>query len=86
MNVNTGIFRKIHWKTPVPELFFLTKLDSINCNFIKKEILIPVLFCEFCEIFKNIFFIEHLRAIATVMSLLSTLIIKYCCSERTLFD
>ena len=31
------------------------------CNFIKKETLAQVFSCEFWEIFKNIFFIEHLR-------------------------
>ena len=30
------------------------------CNFIKKETLVQVFSCEFCEIFKNAFFIEHL--------------------------
>ena len=30
------------------------------CNFIQKEILVQLLFCKFCEIFKNIFLIEHL--------------------------
>ena len=31
------------------------------CNFIKKETLAQVFSCEFCEISKNTFFIEHLR-------------------------
>ena len=31
------------------------------CNFIKKETLAQVFSCEFWEIFKNTFFIEHLR-------------------------
>ena len=30
-------------------------------NFIKRKTLIQVLFCEFCEIFKNNFFTEHLQ-------------------------
>ena len=30
------------------------------CNFIKKESLAQVFSCEFCEISKNTFFIEHL--------------------------
>ena len=30
------------------------------CNFIKKETLAQVFSCEFCEIFKNTFFTEHL--------------------------
>ena len=36
-------------------------------NFIKKETLAQVLFCEFCEIFKNTFFTEHLRTTASVI-------------------
>ena len=31
------------------------------CNFIKKEALTQAFSSEFCEIFKNTFFIEHLR-------------------------
>ena len=31
------------------------------CNVIKKEALAKVFYCEFCEIFKNIIFIEYLR-------------------------
>ena len=31
------------------------------CNVIKKEALSQVFSCQFCEIFKNLFFIEHLR-------------------------
>ena len=30
------------------------------CNFIKKETLAQVFSCEFCKIFKNTFFTEHL--------------------------
>ena len=33
-----------------------------NKVFIKKETLAQMFSCEFCEIFKNIFFVEHLRA------------------------
>ena len=36
---------------------FLLKLQAYKrCNFIKKETLAQVFFCEFCEICKNIFF------------------------------
>ena len=31
------------------------------CNFIKEQTLAQVFFCEFCQIFKNTFFIKHLR-------------------------
>ena len=35
------------------------------CSFIKKETLAQVFSYEFCEIFKNTFFVEHLRATAS---------------------
>ena len=35
------------------------------CNFIKKETLTQMLSCEFCEISKNTFSKEHLRATAS---------------------
>ena len=34
---------------------FLIKLQASACNFIKKETLAQVFFCEFCEISKNTF-------------------------------
>ena len=43
-----------------PRASFLIKLH-VACNFIKKEALAQVFSCEFCEIFKNTFFTEHLR-------------------------
>ena len=53
---------------------FLNKAAGLRpeaCNFIKKETLAQVFFCEFCEISKNTFFIEHLWAIASTLSELS---------------
>ena len=42
-------------------------LRNLNaCNFIKKETLVQLFSCEFCEIFKNTFFTEHLRTTASV--------------------
>ena len=35
---------------------FLIKLQAKGCNFIKKETLVQLFSCEFCEIFKNTFF------------------------------
>ena len=43
-------------------VFVLIKLQASACNFIKKETLAQVFSCQFCEISKNTFFIEHLRA------------------------
>ena len=38
------------------------------CNFIKKETLAQMFSREFCEIFKNTFFTEHLRTTASGVS------------------
>ena len=41
-------------------------LCSESCrNFIKKETLVQVFSCEFCEISKNTFFTQHLRVTAS---------------------
>ena len=53
-------FRKIHRKTPVPESLSQSSCRPQVCSFIKKETLTPVFSCEFCEIYKNTFFTEHL--------------------------
>ena len=47
---------------------FLITLQSSTCNFIKKETMAQVLSCEFCEIFENTYFIEHLRTTTCEMS------------------
>ena len=45
---------------------FLNEVADLQaCNFIKKETLAQVFFCEFCEIPKNTFFTEHLSATAS---------------------
>ena len=46
---------------------FLIKLqaEAEACNFINKETLAQVFSCEFCDIWKNTFFIEHLWATAS---------------------
>ena len=54
-------FCKIHRKTPVPKSFFLKSCSPQACNFLKKETLAQVFSSESCEIYKNTFFIEHLR-------------------------
>ena len=48
-------FCKFYRKTSVPEY----------CNFIKKETPRQYFFCEFCKIFKNIFFTERLWTTAS---------------------
>ena len=41
-------------------------LEPQACNFIKKESLAQVFSREFCEVFKNTFFTEHLSTTASV--------------------
>ena len=52
---------------------FLTKLQASACNFIKQETLAQVFCCEFCEISRNVFFTDYLRATASVMWMLSNI-------------
>ena len=47
---------------------FLIKLQASACNFIKKETLAQLFCCEFCKIYKDTFFTEHLRTTASVQS------------------
>lgn len=35
------------------------------CNFIKKETMPQVFFCKFFKLFKNTFFMEHIRQTAS---------------------
>ena len=58
-------FRKIHKKAPVSESFF--KVANVARNFIKKETLAQVFSCEFYEVSKNTYFIEHRRTTAPEM-------------------
>ena len=46
---------------------FLTKLQASELQLYKKETLALVFSWEFCEIFKNTFFTEHLRTAASVL-------------------
>ena len=56
-------FAKFTEKHLCQSLYFNKVAEA--CNFIKKETLAQVLSCEFCEIFKNTFFTEHLWATAS---------------------
>ena len=54
---------KHHWQS-----LFLNKIAGLRpeaCNLIKKEALAQVVSCEIFEIFKNTFFIQHLRTTAS---------------------
>ena len=50
---------------------FFNKVVGVTFNFIKKEILVKMFFSEFCEIFKNTYFMEHLRTTTSVKDLWS---------------
>ena len=45
---------------------FFTQLQDFNLHFfIKKETPAQLFLCEFCKIFKNLFFADHLRTTAS---------------------
>ena len=48
-------FAKFPGKHLCQSLFFLTKLQTDTCNFIKKDTLAQVFSCEFCKIYKTTF-------------------------------
>ena len=50
----------------MPESHFLINIQVEGCNFVTKETLAQLFSCEFCELINNTFFIEHLRATASV--------------------
>ena len=59
-------FGKFTGKHLCQSLFFIKVSCSPEaCNFIKKETLVLVFSCEFCENCKNTFFTEHLWATAS---------------------
>ena len=58
-------FTKFTGKQLCQSLFFNKGVDLRPATSLKKEILVQVFSCEFCEIFNNTFFTEHLRAIAS---------------------
>ena len=43
---------------------FFNKVEGVVC--IKKETLTQVFFCQFCEMFKNNYFVKHVRTTAFV--------------------
>ena len=59
---------KIQQENTCERVSFLIKLQVLACIFIKKETLVQVLSCEFCEIFKNTFFTDQLWVTAFVSS------------------
>ena len=73
-------FSKFIGKQLCQSLFFnkVAGLRPQACNFIRKETLAQIFSCEFCEIFKNTFFTEHLRTTASTISWKSRRTLKNC--------
>ena len=63
-------FRKIDRKKLVPEQLFKKSCRPEAWNFIKKDTPVQVFSCEYCENFKNIYFVKHLRTAGSVRKLL----------------
>ena len=67
------MFRSSHRRCSLKKVFLKLSQNSQEneeneaCNFIKKETLAQVFSFELCDIFKNIFFTEHLRATASAV-------------------
>ena len=86
-SVRKGVFRnfeKFAGKHLCQSLFFnkVAGLGPKRCNFIKKETLAQVFSCEFCEISKKTFFIEHLRATASGYITLIWVWLKWCANNK----
>ena len=59
-------FSSSQWKTPGKHLcqgLFFNKVAGLRP--LKKEAMVQVFSCEFCESFKNTFLTEHLRVVAS---------------------
>ena len=64
--------RSNHRRCSVKKVFL--EMSPMACHFIKKEILIQVFSCEFCEILRTRFLTEHLRWLLLGVS--------YCCFRK----
>ena len=66
-SLNSTKYRSSQRRCPVRKgvLRNFAKFRPQDCNFIKKETHAQVFSCEFCEIFKNTFFREHLQETAS---------------------
>ena len=80
---NDGLenFGKFTGKHLCRSLFF-KKLHPWTCNSIKRDTPKQMLFYEFCEIFKNTFFTEHLRPAASGLKKLVTGVLQCNCSGK----
>ena len=64
VNKNSAKFRGKH----LCQSLFFNKVATIGLNFIKKETLVQVFSCEFCEIFKNTYFYRRPPVAASYMN------------------
>ena len=65
-------FHEILWKkyfTVYPRLSQNSQENTCASNFIKKETVAQVFFCEFCEISDNTFFTEYLLTTASLSAI-----------------
>ena len=69
--------RNIHRKTPVLEPLFNKVIGLKACNFIEKETPTQVFSCEYCKIFNNSLFIEHLFIMYTFPKFYVMVVIRY---------
>ena len=65
-SVRKNVFKNFSKFTGKHLCQILIELLTLDSNFIEKETLTQMSSCEFCEIFKKTFFIEHFSATATV--------------------
>ena len=76
--------QEIFWKVISDEVLFNKRVENfyetVNRTFNMEDAeAATVFFCEFCKIFKNTFFTEHLWVTASVSSMLSS-------EDKTYFD
>ena len=79
MDIGTGAnenvfleFLQISQENTCARVSFLIKLQTETYNFIKKETLAQMLFCEFHEIVKNTFFTEYRQTTASGQSIIKS--------------
>ena len=60
---------QFHKKTPVLKYLLNKVAGHKACNFVKKKTSTPMFSCEYCKIFKNIYYEEHLHTAASEVTL-----------------
>ena len=62
-----GVYENIHMETPVLESLF-NKAGGLRCANYQIETPTQVFSCDYCKVFKNTYFEEHLQTVASVCS------------------